>query len=72
MTIRLAGLAAILACGLSGCSAGVTAGSATFESGPDAQKICTHTYGAHLQMPDDADSGLREERQCVVAPNDDD
>jgi outer membrane lipoprotein SlyB len=70
--MSLMALAAILAFSLAGCAAGVTAGSATFESGPDSRRICTHTYGGHWQVPDNPDNGLREERQCVIAPSDDD
>ena len=68
----LIGLAALLALCLTGCSAGVYAGSASLRSGPAAQTICTHSYGAQVQVPDGADSGLREHRRCVTAPDDDD
>jgi hypothetical protein len=68
----LIGLAASLALALGGCSAGVSVGSATFESGPDAQTTCTRSYGGHWQVPDSPDNGLRERRQCVITSEQDD
>jgi hypothetical protein len=70
MKIVSLGLAIALALGLTGCSAGLYAGSASFQSDPHKQTLCTHSYAGQVQVP--SGSGLREHRQCLVTPNEDD
>ncbi|CAM5763644.1 hypothetical protein LMIY3S_00881 [Labrys miyagiensis] len=65
--------ALFLAVALSGCSAGVSVGSATYNADERGETLCTRSYGASVDAPDTQNSGLHRRGGCVSrsAPDED-
>ena len=57
--------ALFLALALAGCSAGVGVGSATYRADDRGETLCTNSYGASVNAPDAANSGVHRQRGCV-------
>jgi len=65
MKAVLAGTAVFLSLALSGCSAGVSVGSATYNADERGETLCTNSYGASVNAPDTQHSGVHRRGGCV-------
>jgi hypothetical protein len=65
MKAVLAGTAVFLSLALSGCSAGVSVGSATYNADERGETLCTNSYGASVNAPDAQHSGVHRRGGCL-------
>lgn len=61
-------LALTAAAALTGCSAGVSMGTATYSADERGSTYCSRSVGASIEAPDTSGSGVHRRRGCVTRP----